>query len=154
MNHHSGPGLHPPHQPLASVPWQHLGGGSRNKGLCLPSCLSLWALPDSTEHTWSPTGPLSSGPLTNPRTTRFPFSAPQTWCQTLFRTSRGKPPLDTSQRNPVTPACWLQLTLVSTSSRWTHGGPSVPVTGLSAHGTPRPKKIYHCLGGQKCRVQG
>ena len=68
-----------PTSPLASVPWQHLGGGgagSRNKGLCLPSCLSLWALPDSTVHTWAPTGPLPSGPLTNPRTTRLPVLSP------------------------------------------------------------------------------
>ena len=66
-----------PTSPLASVPWQHLGwGGGRNKGLCLPSCLSLWALPDSAVHTWAPTGPLPSGPLTNPRATQLPALCP------------------------------------------------------------------------------
>lgn len=66
-----------PTSPLASVPWQHLCvGGSRNKGFCLPGCLSLWALPDFTVHTWAPTGPLPSGPLTNPRTTRLPIFSP------------------------------------------------------------------------------
>lgn len=146
-----------PTSPLASVPWQHLGEGgwrSRNKGLCLPSCLSLWALPDSTVHTWAPTGPLLSGPLTNPRTTRLLVLGPTNM---VPNTSPQGASLNTSQRTPVTPACWLQLTLMSAGQmrpgdehrvQMDTSCPLCPALGF-VHVGPLESQTRHCLRGQK-----
>lgn len=130
-----------PTSPLASVPWQHLGwGGSRNKGLCLPSCLSLWALPDSTVYTWAPTGPLPCGPLTNPRTTQLPVLSPTNLVPSTSPSGSfpGHFPKDPSHPSLLAGA-HSEVSRPDEGARWAHCPdgyivPPVPSTGLSAHG--------------------
>lgn len=141
-----------PTSPLASVPWQHLGWGSRNKGLCLPSCLSLWALPDSTVHTWAPTGLLPSWPLTNPRTTRLPVLSPTNLVPSASPQGRllGHFPKDPSHPGLLA-AAHSDVSRPDEGSRWAHwdtSGPLRPALDSSVHGTIRVQKC-HCLGGQK-----
>lgn len=79
-----------PISPLASVPWQHLGGGvQKEKGPLSAQLPLLRVLPDSMVHTWDPTGPLPPGSMTNPGALHFPSSAPETRCQILLALEEG-----------------------------------------------------------------
>lgn len=161
MNHHSGPGLHPPPPaPWPQFPGNIWGGGeSRNKGFCLPGCLSLWALPDSTVHTWAPTGPLPSGPLTNPRTTRLPIFSPTNLVPNNFPQGSfpGHFPKDPSHPSPLAVA-HSDVSRPDEVSRWAHcphgyTTPPAPSIGLSALGSIE-SLTCHCVGGQEFPRRG